>query len=137
MGIELIITLVSAFGGFVMKSITQSRKERHAEHMRALDRFKAGESSRIAAAARGGVWVRRIIVVSVLALFIFLSVGGGLLDIPVVSESVKQGGSFLFGIFSSGDKVVYQEIHGFLLTAEVKQAFLALVAFYLGTGVAK
>jgi hypothetical protein len=141
MGIELFLTAGSAIMGWLMKASALARKERHEEMLMALKMAGAVDQSADLAAKRvrsnGGVWVRRIIAFAIVAFLGFLVIGGGLLQIPVVVETVKEGGSFLFGLFSSGKSVTYQEVHGMLLTPELRQGFLAVIAFYLGQGAAK
>ena len=129
----------SAIGGFLMKQIAEARKERHAEHLRAMEGFASTEASMKRAASLPGQWIRRFLVASI----VFAVILGPFLlvvftDTATVVQYTERTGGWLWGLFGPGrEKTVFQDLHGYLITPETRHALLAIIAFYFGQAAAK
>mgnify|MGYP001412523612 CR=1 FL=1 len=136
---ELITMSASALGGFLMKQIAEARKERHAEHMRAIEKVHALEASRERAAGVAGKWIRRLLVVAIVfAVIVAPFLTAVLTDAPTVVQYTEPKGGFLWGLFgSTRERIRFATVDGYLLTPETRQALLAIIAFYFGQGAAK
>lgn len=135
----LTLSAVSAVFGFIMKSISASRIERHKEHMRALERVKALDASHDAAAAREpGKIVRRFLVVS-LVLFIFgAAIWAASQGIDISYISTEKTGGWFWGLFGpETDQIVVTHIQGLLMHEKFFDVLAAITGFYFGQGAAK
>ena len=96
---------------------------------RSLVGAKADDDSADRAAVRGGIWMRRFIVVSIMLAVVYfpllLSYSGG----TTVVETERAPWDFL-GIFTGG----FEEVRGYLIMPEVRTAVLAIIGFYFGQG---
>ena len=100
-----------------------------------LSKQKAADDSADRAAARGaGLWVRRVIAVSILFAVIIAPFILALINVPLALESQSSGG-LLKSIF--GSKTTYENVQGFVLLPEVRQGMLALLSFYFGSSMVK
>jgi len=133
---DLVSGALGGVTGFVFRYMAERAKERSAEHVRALEALSAAEKSRDDADKRdvsGGTWTRRILMFAivfsvVVALFIM-----PIIKIPVVVE-VKETTSILFGLIEWASPR-FEQVAGYLLLPEHRQAFLALIFFYFGQGI--
>lgn len=137
--IELLTMGASALGGFLMKQHAEARKERHLEHLRALDRHQSAESSHARAATVAGKWVRRFLVGSIVFAVILAPFLTAILpDTSTVVQYTERTGGWLWGLFGPGrERTRFEPIDGYLLTPETRHGLLAVVAFYFGQGAAK
>jgi hypothetical protein len=137
--VELITMGASAIGGFLMKQQGEGRKERHAEHMRAIEGFRFLEESRSRAANVPGKWIRRFLVASIVFAVIlapFLLVAFS--DATTIVQFTETRGGWLWGLFGPArEKIQFQSLDGYLISPETRQALLAIIAFYFGQAAAK
>ena len=133
MPIELLSMLGGGITGFVMRLIA-SQAEAQANALEGmLAKQNAADNSADRAAARdGGVWVRRIIAVSILFAVIVPPFILAFVSIPVSVQG--EGSGLLSFIFGNGG---YKQIEGFILLPEVRQGMLALLSFYFGSSMVK
>ena len=136
---DLLTMGVSAAAGFFMKQKAEERKERHAEHMRASERRKLSEASRVRAAGVAGQWIRRGLVAAIVfAVILAPFIVTVFTDAATVLQYSEQTGGRFFGLFGPAREAVrFQAIEGLLIAPESRQALLAVVAFYFGQGAAK
>tara|TARA_R100001129_G_scaffold169991_1_gene139147 strand:- start:651 stop:1055 length:405 start_codon:yes stop_codon:yes gene_type:complete len=131
---ELIAMLGGGASGFLFKLIGTMVTAQQNNIANLLKKQKASDESANAAAKRigdGGVWVRRVIVVTVLfgviiAPFILAHSNEG---VTVAKEYSK-----FFG-FVKG--TTYQTLHGYVILPEIRQTVLAIVGFYFGSSSVK
>lgn len=132
MTIELLSMLGGGAAGFIMRFIA-ARAEASARITESLIQLQGvADDSADRAATRPGVWMRRIIVGSVMLAVIFFPFILSLTDTSVVVESEKEWWDLL-GVFSGG----WTEVKGYILLPEVRQAMLAIVGFYFGSSQVK
>ena len=129
----------SAIGGFLMKQQAEGRKERHAEHLRAIEGFRFLEESRGRAAGVPGKWIRRFLVASIVfAVILAPFLVAVFSEAATVVQYTESRGGWLWGLFGPGrERMRFEPITGYLLTAETRHALLAVVAFYFGQAAAK
>ena len=96
-----------------------------------LKRQKASDLSHDKAATRGGEWVRRVIVCTVLFAVV---VAPFLLAHSPEGVTVGQETSSFFGLFKG---IKYETLNGYLILPEVRQTVLAIVGFYFGSSTIK
>jgi len=137
MSAELISGAVGGIAGFVLKYIAQKEANIQAAHTRALELMAGIDASASNAAQRdnstAGQWTRRIIVFCIMfaaigALFIM-----PLINVPVTVE-MKESTSILFGLWE-WSQPIFVDVKGYLLIPEHRQAFIALIFFYFGSGI--
>ena len=134
MSIELLSMLGGGITGFLMRLISSQAEAQGRALDAMLQKQEMADKSAEAAAGRGGVWVRRVIAVSILFAVIVAPFVLSLLNVPVALEKESGGGIFslLFGKqngYINGD--------GFVLLPEVRQGMLALLSFYFGSSMVK
>lgn len=126
---ELLSLLAGGASGFVMKLIASQQAHQAAMFERSLVGAKADDDSADRAAVRGGIWMRRFIVVSIMLAVVYfpllLSYSGG----TTVIETERAPWDFL-GLFTGG----FEEVRGYLIMPEVRTAVLAIIGFYFGQG---
>lgn len=126
---ELLSLLAGGASGFVMKLIASQQAHQAAMFERSLVGAKADDDSADRAAVRGGIWMRRFIVVSVMLAVVYfpllLSYSGG----TTVVETERAPWDFL-GVFTGG----FKEVSGYFIMPEVRTAVLAIIGFYFGQG---
>lgn len=135
MSIELLSMLGGGVTGFVMRLIASQAEAQGKTLERALALQSAADDSADRAAARnGGVWVRRLIAVSILFAVIFAPFIMSLINVPLAIEQEASGGilSLIFGSQNG-----YINVEGFVLLPEVRQGMLALLSFYFGSSMVK
>ena len=131
MSTELLAMLGGSASGFIFKLIGTLSQAQQANLQSLLKRQKATDISQDNAAKRGGEWVRRVIVVTVLF---------GVIIAPFLLAHSPQGvtvgkdSTFFFGIFNS---TTYQTLQGYVILPEIRQTVLAIVGFYFGSSTIK
>lgn len=128
---ELIAMLGGGASGFIFKLIGQlvSNQQSTVESM--LKKQSVADESHDRASSRGGEWVRRVIVCTVLFAVV---VAPFLLAHSPEGVTVGQETSSFFGFFKG---IKYQTLNGYLILPEVRQTVLAIVGFYFGSSTIK
>ena len=95
-------------------------------------------SAREAAAKESpaAAWNRRFIIVTLIALIVFLQVAPALFDIETVIPTVREGISFL-GFEITPDKIEYITVRGMMKFTEVFEWVTLIVEMYFGAQLAK
>ena len=126
---ELLSLLAGGASGFVMKLIASQQGHQQRMFEQSLKAAEVADVSADKAANRGGVWMRRFIVVSVMLAVVYfpllISFQGGTTTIET-----ERAPWDLFGIFTGG----FEEVKGYLIMPEVRTAVLAIIGFYFGQG---
>ena len=119
--------------GFVMRLIASQAEAQGRALESALTLQGAADDSADRAAARnGGVWVRRLIAVSILFAVIVAPFIMSIINVPVALENQRTG--ILKFLLGNGG---FEQVEGFVLLPEVRQGMLALLSFYFGSSVIK
>ena len=134
MNLELIAMLGGGVSGFVMKLIAAQAESQARSFEMMIKQQVAADDSADRAAARGGVWVRRVFVFFILFAVIVAPFILSLLGTPVTVEKEGLGGIFKLIGFGAGS---WESLQGFVLLPEVRQAMLAIVGFYFGSSQVK
>ena len=134
MNLELIAMLGGGVSGFVMKLIAAQAESQARSFEMMIKQQVAADDSADRAAARGGVWVRRVFVFFILFAVIVAPFILSLLGTPVTVEREGLGGIFKLIGFGAGS---WESLQGFVLLPEVRQAMLAIVGFYFGSSQVK
>ena len=124
---ELLAMLGGGVSGFVMKMIAAQAQSQTRLFEQMLQKQKIADSSADKASARGGVWMRRLITVSVLIAIIALPAVFAFTNVPVTLQEESNG---FLGLFKS---VKWVHTQGYLILTEVRQTALAIVGFYFGS----
>lgn len=128
---ELLAMLGGGASGFIFKLIGTMVSNQQANLGAMLKKQKANNESQNQAANRGGEWVRRLIVVTVLF---------GVVIAPFIlahsPEGITIGTEYtrFFGLFSG---TVYETLSGYVILPEIRQTVLAIVGFYFGSSTVK
>ena len=128
---ELIAMIGGSASGFVFKLIGTLAANQQANLQAVLNKQKAADESHNHAAKRGGEWVRRVIVITVLF---------GVIVAPFILAHSPEGitvgkdSKYLFGLFSSTS---YETLSGYVILPEIRQTVLAIVGFYFGSSTIK
>ena len=134
MSIELLAMLGGGVSGFVMKLIASQAEAQSRNFEMMLQKQSLADESAEKAAARGGVWIRRIFVFFILFAVILATFILSLTGVPVTVEKEGLGGLLkLIGLGSGG----WESLQGFVVLPEVRQAMLAIVGFYFGSSQVK
>lgn len=134
MSIELLAMLGGGISGFLMKFIA-SQAEAQARALDAMiQKQGVADESASKAAARGGVWIRRIFVACILfaviiAPFILAYSGHGV-------TVQRDGWGGIFKLLGFG-RDSWQTVQGFVILPEVRQGMLAIIGFYFGSSQVK
>lgn len=134
MSIELLSMLGGGITGFVMRLVASQAEAQGRALDAMLRKQEVADASAEAAANRGGVWVRRLIAVSILFAVIVAPFITSLINVPLAIEKEASGGIFSL-IFGSQNG--YINVEGFVLLPEVRQGMLALLSFYFGSSMVK
>lgn len=134
MSVELLSMLGGGITGFLMRLIASQAEAQGRALDTMLQKQEAVDKSAEAAAGRGGVWVRRVIAVSILFAVIVAPFILSFFQVPVALESSSKGGIFSL-IFGQNNE--YINVEGFVLLPEVRQGMLALLSFYFGSSMVK
>lgn len=131
MSTELIAMLGGSASGFIFKIIGTLAANQQANLESLLKKQEANDVSQNQAAKRGGEWVRRLIVVTVLF---------GVVVAPFIlahsPEGITIGTEYtrFFGLFTG---TVYETLSGYVILPEIRQTVLAIVGFYFGSSTVK
>ena len=128
MTLELISMVGGGLMGFVFRFIAAQQEAQAESFKLAMQAQGVADDSADRAAGRGGVWVRRLLSLSVIFALIFAPFILALVGLPTFVESESAAWD-IFGIFTGG----WHEISGYLILPEVRTAMLAVVGFYLGS----
>ena len=128
---ELIAMFGGSVVGFIMKLIAAQQQNQAAQFEMMLKRQGIADKSADRASERGGVWMRRLITVSVLLAIIALPAVFAFTNIPVTLQEESNG---FLGLFKS---VKWVHTQGYLILPEVRQTALAIVGFYFGSSQVK
>uniref|UniRef100_UPI0040487F78 hypothetical protein n=1 Tax=Flavobacterium sp. TaxID=239 RepID=UPI0040487F78 len=80
----------------------------------------------------GGIWVRRILVLSTLFGVILAPFILAILGLPIFMQVDTQKPTYLFGLFGGGTETKFVEIWGYLIIPEVRQTLSAMIGYYFG-----
>mgnify|MGYP001441410900 FL=1 len=130
MDIELLSLLGGGVSGFVMKFIATMASNQANQFKMMLEAQGVADDSHDRASARGGVWVRRVIV----AVILFAVVVA-----PYILAYSESGVTVfteykILGIFPTAK---WETLQGMALLPEVRQSLLAIVGFYFGSSQVK
>jgi hypothetical protein len=128
---ELIAMFGGSVVGFIMKLIASQQQNQAAQFEMMLKKQELADISADKAAARGGVWMRRLITVSVLFAVIALPAIFAFTDIGVTIEKETKG---FLGLFKGS---TWETIGGYVILPEIRQTTLAIVGFYFGSSQVK
>mgnify|MGYP003305649389 FL=1 len=134
MSIELLSMLGGGITGFVMRLVASQAEAQGRALDAMLQKQEMADKSAEAAAGRGGVWVRRVIAVSILFAVIVAPFILSFFQVPIALEKGSSGG-ILSLIFGKNNE--YINVNGFVLLPEVRQGMLALLSFYFGSSMVK
>ncbi len=126
---ELLSLLAGGASGFVMKLIASQQAHQAAMFERSLIGAKADDLSADRAAKRGGIWMRRFLVVSIMLAVIYFPLLVSFTGVTTVIETERAPWDLL-GIFTGG----FESIQGYLIMPEVRTAVMAIIGFYFGQG---
>ena len=128
---ELLAMLGGGVSGFVMKMIANQADTQARLFEQTLSKQLAADDSADRAAGRGGVFMRRFITFTVMFAIVIVPTVIAFTDVNVSIHKETNG---LFGLFKS---VKWDEISGYVILPEVRQAALAIVGFYFGSSQVK
>ena len=128
---ELIAMLGGGASGFVFKLIGQLVANQQSTVKAMLSKQKVADDSHDKANCRGGEWVRRVIVCTVLFAVV---IAPFILAHSPEGVTVGQETKGFFGLFGG---VKYQTLNGYLILPEIRQTVLAIVGFYFGSSTIK
>jgi hypothetical protein len=136
--IEVILSLVTGIGGFMMKM--QAQRQADFVNLIKLGMEKNQQSSDLAdaAAKRSNPFLRKTI-----AWFVIAIVFGGILlvafqpDIPVSIVEPKAQKELLWGLFKWGKTMEVTVAQGLVFPEWVKYTIITIISFLFGTGAAK
>ena len=111
---ELMTMGISTVLGFGLKYLAQSQANTY-------ELLKGDRESRIEASKRGGVWIRRFIVLVMMSIFAFIIIGPAF--IPDLHTVVVDEG-WLW--------TTTTEIKGIMYDATTKEILLAIIGYYFG-----
>lgn len=124
---ELLSLMAGGVSGFVMKLIAAQVQQQHELFKQQMAWTAAAEDGADRANHRGGIWMRRFLVVSVMLAVVYFPLLLELVGGTTVVETERAPWDLL-GVFTGG----YQEVKGYLIMEEVRTAVLAIVGFYFG-----
>lgn len=134
MSIELLAMLGGGVSGFLMKLIASQAEAQQRQVELMIRKQEVVDASADKAAARGGVFVRRIIAFTILFAMIVAPFIMAFSESPVTVLQEARGGILGFLGFT---KDAWVEVQGFVLLPEVRQGMLALLGFYFGSSQVK
>lgn len=139
---EIASLLGGALSGFIFKMMAQKLADEQARFEMFIKTIQAKDASNDAAVKRvpndkAGNWIRRLIVIAILFGVILAPFVLALMDKPLTVEIETPVKQHLFGLFSTGGKTLFYELHSYLLIPELRSALLAILGFYFGNASAK
>lgn len=129
MTLELLSLLAGGVSGFVMKLIAYQVQAQQELFRQTMAWMPAADESADKAATRGGIWMRRFLVVSIMLAVVYFPLIMAFADIDTVVETNPAAWDIL-GLFTGG----FKEIEGYLIMEEVRSAVMAIIGFYFGQG---
>jgi hypothetical protein len=127
MTVELLAMLGGGVSGFVMKLIGAQMENQARQFDRMLAAQGLADESADRASARGGVWVRRFLVVIT---FFAIVVAPFVVAFTDIGVSMSRETNGFLGLFKG---VKWDTVQGFVILPEVRQTALAIVGFYFGS----
>tara|TARA_Y100000361_G_C11156162_1_gene344252 strand:+ start:1888 stop:2277 length:390 start_codon:yes stop_codon:yes gene_type:complete len=122
---EVLSLLGGGFAGFIFRLIGSLVEAQQANVEAMIKKQEAADNSADRAQARGGVWVRRGIVATILFAVVIAP-----FILSFFSTGVTVGNETgLFGINFTN----WKTLDGFVILPEVKQTLIALVGYYFGS----
>lgn len=118
MSVELMTMGGSALLGWLLKYLSNQQEN-------TFKLLKQDEESREAASKRGGVWVRRFIVLVMMFIFTFIVVAPAF--IPGLNTVIVNEGWFF---------TTTTEIKGIVYDQTIREILLAIIGYYFGTSAA-
>lgn len=131
MSTELLAMIGGSASGFIFKLIGTLSQAQQANLQSLLQLQQATDVSQDRASKRGGQWVRRILVITVL---FGVVIAPFLLAHSPEGVTVAKDSTLFFGIFNT---TTYQTLQGYVILPEIRQAVLAIVGFYFGSSTIK
>jgi hypothetical protein len=139
---EMLSLIGGAASGFLFKLIANHQAEKAAQFSRLIDAIKASDESfnkaaqRVPPSDKSGNWTRRFLVISLV-----LSVLAGpmllaLINKPTVVEVITPARTFL-GFWEYGGKTQFYELHGYLLSDQMRAMVSATFGYYFGISACK
>lgn len=137
---ELISMGLGAGSGFLFKYLAVQEQNRTNLFNRLLENRKSGDDSMDRAKERdssaSGQWIRRFLIVSLVFGIIIAPFLLTIINEPTIVE-VDSPKRSLLGLFEWGGVKHFYELHGYLITQELRCAVLAAVMYYFGNASAK
>lgn len=137
---EIITLFGGSITGFLFKFLAFKSKQSAEQTELLIKRGEQTIKSHDAAANRdkdtGGMWVRRIIVLSVLFGVILAPFIATLLSIPVIME-ISITNPIFFGLLGNKTEKFFVEATGYVMVPEIRQALTAIIGFYFGQATVK
>ena len=131
------LEIISLIAGFVFQFIANQQKAQADALLATIKRDQAYSEIADKAAARGGIWLRRFIVGSLLLSFVYFPFLSAWASLPVVVEVKSTIGGYLFGLIPERVIVDFVPIQGFLMQDDTKEMMRAIIFFYFGKSGAK
>lgn len=128
---ELLAMFGGSVVGFVMKLVAAQQQNQAAQFEMMLQKQGMADESADKAAARGGVWMRRLITSVVLFAVVIVPAVVAFTDVGVTIQRETNG---LLGLFKG---VKWETVQGYVILPEVRQTTLAIVGFYFGSSQVK
>lgn len=129
MTLELLSLLAGGVSGFVMKLIAFQVQAQQELFKQTMAWIPVADESADKASSRGGIWMRRFLVVSIMLAVVYFPLIMAFAEIDTVVETERAVWD-IFGIFTGG----FEEITGYLIMEEVRSAVMAIIGFYFGQG---
>ncbi len=130
--------LTMGFGvatGFLFRFMSERAKQKEQQFKMLIQSRELEAKEREAASKRdgaGGIWVRRILVLSTLFGVILAPFILAILGLPIFMQVDTQKPTYLFGLFGGGTETKFVEIWGYLIIPEVRQTLSAMIGYYFG-----
>lgn len=132
---ELLSLLGGGLAGFVFKHWAQQAADRQQITELLIKQQQSNDASADKASKRdqseSGKWIRRFLVVSVMAGIILFPFLLTLLHEPTVVSETTPVRSFL-GLFEWGGREKFYELYGYFISPEMRTAVLGIIGYYFG-----
>lgn len=134
--IELLTVGGGALMGYVFKYMALAQKDRADQMNLAIAGVKATDESQNNASQRGGIWARRFIVLVMFSILAMITVGSGLIDVPVNIITMPEPESWFFGLWTEKALPVLTEVRGMIYDDTIRHTILAIIGYFFGQGTA-
>lgn len=131
MTVELLAMLGGSASGFIMKMIASQAEAQGRALEAMIQRQNVADLSADKASARGGVWVRRSLVASVIFAIVLAPFVFAFTNIGVTIQTESKG---FLGLFRG---IEWSTVQGFVILPEIRQTALSIVGFYFGSSQVK